>query len=106
MSQFNKSCKGGQKLQPFRKLDYKSTLIRFQKNANGARAFLGIFLCDGGSAKRFVKVHLHYIVRNLKKDKRNVVVGPLKKFLRTPMIRSAITGRMNCASSPAARKIN
>jgi len=33
-----------------------------------------------------VKVHLHYIFRNLKKDKQNVDVAPLEKFLRTPMM--------------------
>jgi len=36
--------------------------------------------------KRFVKVHLHCIDGNLKKDKRNVDVAPLEKFLRTPLI--------------------
>jgi len=57
------------------------------KNANGARAFMGNFLCGLERVKRFVKVHLHYMFRNLKKDMRNVdVAPPLKKFLLTPML--------------------
>jgi len=57
------------------------------KKANGARVFMGNFLCGAKRVKRFVKVHLHSIVRNLKKDKRNIdVAPPLEKFLRTPMV--------------------
>jgi len=47
------------------------------------------FVCKKG--KRFVKVHLCCIVRNLKKDKRNVDVVPLEKFLWTPMIPGCTT---------------
>jgi len=36
--------------------------------------------------KAFVKVYLPCIVRNLKKDKRNVDVAPPEKCMRTPMI--------------------
>jgi len=38
------------------------------KNANGARAFVGNFLCRVERVRRFVKVHLHCIVRHLKKN--------------------------------------
>jgi len=44
-TQFSKSYKGWQKVQPFHKLEYNSTLVRFQKNANRARAFMGNFHC-------------------------------------------------------------
>jgi len=36
---------------------------------------MGNYLCGVERSKRFVKVHLHCIVRNLKKDKRNVDVA-------------------------------
>jgi len=60
-------------------------LNTISKNANGASAFVGNFLCSVERVKRLVKVHLCCIVRNLKKDKRNVAVALLEKFLRTPM---------------------
>ena len=41
---------------------------------------MGNFLCGVVRVKRFVKVHLHCIVRNLKKDKRNVDVAPPGKI--------------------------
>jgi len=75
------NCKGWQKVQLFRKLEYNSTWIRFQNNANGARAFMGNFLYGVERIKRFMKVHLHCIVRNLKKDQRNVDVAPPWKNL-------------------------
>jgi len=50
------------------------------KNANGTRAFIGNFLCGVERVKRFVKVHLCCIVRNLKIDKRNVDVAPPGKI--------------------------
>jgi len=56
------------------------------KNANGARTFMGKFFCGVERVRRLVKVHLHCIVRNLKKDKRNVDGGTLENFLRTPML--------------------
>ena len=40
-------------------------------------------LCGVERTRRFVKAHLHCIVRNLKKHKRNVDVAPLEKFLQT-----------------------
>jgi len=50
---------------------------------------MGNFLCGVEKIMRFVKVQLHCIVRNLKKNKRNVdFAGPLEKFLRTPIIGS------------------
>jgi len=41
---------------------------------------MGNFVNGVESVKRFVKVHLHCIVRNLKKDKRNVDVAPPRKI--------------------------
>jgi len=37
---------------------------------------MGSLLCGLEREKRFVKVHLHCVFRNLKKDKRNVDVSP------------------------------
>jgi len=54
--------------------------MQFQKHANGARAFMGNFLCGLKKVKRFVEVHLHYMFRNLKKDKRNVDIAPPGKI--------------------------
>jgi len=81
-----KAVKDDKKVRPFRKHGYNSTWIQYQTNENGARAFIGNFLCGLETVKLFVKVHLHYIFRNLKKDKQNVDVAPLEKFLRTPMM--------------------
>jgi len=39
----------------------------FKIDANGARAFMGHFLCVVEAVKRFAKVHLHRNVSNLKK---------------------------------------
>jgi len=59
--------------------------MQFQKNANGVRAFMGNFLCGLERVKHFVKVHLYYMCRNLKKDKRNVdVATPWKNFCGRP----------------------
>ena len=41
---------------------------------------MGNFLCCVERVRRFVKVHLHCIVRNLKEDKRNVDVAPPGKI--------------------------
>jgi len=41
---------------------------------------MGNFLCGLVRVKRFVKVYLHCIFRNLKKDKRNVDVAPPGKI--------------------------
>jgi len=47
---------------------------------------MGNFLCDVERVKRFVKAHLHCIVRNLKKDRQNVDVAPhFEKFMWTSM---------------------
>jgi len=46
---------------------------------------MGKFLCGLDRVKRFVKVDLHCIFRNLKNDKRNVDVDPLEKFLQMPI---------------------
>ena len=46
---------------------------------------MGNFLYGGERARRFVKVHLHCIVRNLKKISEMSTLPPLEKFLRTPM---------------------
>jgi len=70
------------------RIGYNYTWIRFQNNANGARALVGkFFLCGVERVKHFVKVHLHCIVRNLKKDKQKCLrCPPLEKFLRTSML--------------------
>ena len=73
--QFSESCKGCQNAD-FRKIRIQLHLNTISKNANGAGAFLGNFLCGGETGKRFVKIHLCCIVRNLKNDKRNVDVAP------------------------------
>jgi len=59
------------------RIGYNYTWIRFQNNANGARALVGkFFLCGVERVKHFVKVHLHCIVRNLKKDKQKCLRCP------------------------------
>jgi len=46
---------------------------------------MGNFLCGVERVNHFVKVNLHCIVRNLKKDQRNVnVVPPWKNFCGRP----------------------
>jgi len=40
-----KAVKDNKKVRPFRKLEYNSTWIQFQTNANGALAFMRNFLC-------------------------------------------------------------
>jgi len=76
LPQFSKSCIGSQKSTTFWQTRIRLHLNAISKNANGARAFMGNFLCGLERVKRFVKVHLHYMLRNLKKDKRNVDVAP------------------------------
>jgi len=72
-------------------------LNTISKNANGAQVFTGNFLCGAERVKRFVKVHLHSIVRHLKKDKRNVDVAPTwKNFCGRPC--HVHTTPMPCAS--------
>jgi len=80
-----KAVKDDKKVRLIRKHEYNSTWILFQTNANGAIAFTGNCVCGLEKVKRFVKVHLRCVFRNLKKDKRNADVAPLEKFLRTPM---------------------
>jgi len=44
------------------------------------------FLCGAETVKRFVNVHLHYNIRNLKNISNMMTLPPpLEKFLRTPM---------------------
>jgi len=46
---------------------------------------MGNLLCGLERVKRFVKVHLHYVFLNLKKDKQNVgVAPPWKNFCGRP----------------------
>jgi len=52
-------------------------------DANGARAFVGHFLCGVETVKRFVNVRLHCNVSNLKKISKMSTLQPLGKFLRT-----------------------
>jgi len=44
--------------------------------------------CRLEKVNRFVKFHLHCIVRNLNKDKRNIDLAPTDKILRTPWFKS------------------
>jgi len=47
---------------------------------------MGRFLCDVERVKRFVNVHLHCIISNLKIiNKMSTLPTPLEIFLRTPM---------------------
>jgi len=58
----------------------------FKIDANGARAFMGHFLCSVETVKRFVNVHLHCNVNNLKNVSNMMMLpSPLEKFLRTSM---------------------
>ena len=58
----------------------------FQIDANGARAFMRHFLCGVETVKRFVNVHLHCNVSNLKIISNMMTLPlPLEKFLWTPM---------------------
>jgi len=47
--------------------------------------FMGHFLCDVETVKRFVNDNLHCNVSNLKKICKLSTLPPLEKFLRTPM---------------------
>ena len=73
MRQFSKICNGRQKVHHCGKFVYSSTWERFQvrKNihVNGARAFMGHFLCSVETIglQRFVNIRLHWYVRYLKK---------------------------------------
>jgi len=66
---------------------------------------MGNFLCGVERAKRFVKIHLHCIVRNLKKYKRNVdVAKPSGKISADAHERACKT--MNRLSTTASSKPN
>jgi len=45
----------------------------------------GHFLCGVESVKRFVSVHVHCIVINLKRNCKMSTLPPLEKFLQTPV---------------------
>jgi len=47
------------------------------------------FLRDVERVKRFVNVHLHCIISNLKFISKILTLLPLEKFLRTPMVVSS-----------------
>jgi len=58
----------------------------FEIDANGARAFMVHFLCGVEAVKRFVNVHLHCNISNLKNISNMMTLPPpTEKFLRTPM---------------------
>jgi len=57
----------------------------FKIDANGARAFMGNFLCGVETRKRFVNVHLHCNVRNLRIISKMSTLSPLEKCLPPPM---------------------
>jgi len=58
----------------------------FKIEANGARTFMGHFLCGVETVKRFVNVHLQCNVSNLKNISNMMTLPPpLEKFLLTPM---------------------
>jgi len=52
---------------------------------------MGNFLCGVEMVKRFVNVHLHCIVGNVKKINEMSTLPPLEKFLRTPMRHMIVT---------------
>ena len=53
----------------------------FKIDANGERTFMGHFLCDVETVKRFVNIHLHYNVSNLKKiTEMSTLYLPWKNF--------------------------
>jgi len=61
-------------------------ISKLKIDANGARAFMGHFLCGVETVKRSVNVHLHCNVSNLKNTNNMMTLPPsLEKFLRTPM---------------------
>jgi len=47
--------------------------------------YMGRFLCDVERVKRFMNVHLHCIISNLKIIRKMSTLTPLEKCLRTPM---------------------
>jgi len=66
MHQFSKHCNGWQEVH-FRGKTRTQLLEKdFKIDANGARAFIGHFLFGVETVKRFVNVHLHCNVSNLK----------------------------------------
>jgi len=69
----------------FSQIGIQLHLNTISKNANGASAFMGNFLCGEERVKRFVKVYLCCIVRNLNKDKRkSTLPRPWKNFYGRP----------------------
>jgi len=47
---------------------------------------MGHFLCGVERLKRFVNVHLHCIVSNLKRISKISTLSSVEKFLRTPVL--------------------
>jgi len=74
----------------------------FKIDANGARAFVGNFLCGVETGKRFVNVHLHCNVSNLRIiSKMSTLPSPPKKFLRTPMATLTLAARFHVWANQA-----
>jgi len=84
-TQFSKSYKGWQKVQPFHKLEYNSTLVRFQKNANRARAFMGNFHCVVQRVSVLWRSICIALFTTWKRISKMSTLPPLEKYLRTPM---------------------
>jgi len=58
----------------------------FKIDANGARAFKGNFRCGVGTGKRFVNVHLHCSVSNLKMISKMSTLPPWKNVCGRPWL--------------------
>ena len=53
-------------------------------------------LCGVEREKRFVNVHLHFIVNNLKRISKISTLPPLEKFLRAPMGMGSAVKLVSC----------
>jgi len=72
----------------------------YSKNANGARGEVSLWCRKGRKRrKRFVKVHFHCIIRNLKKDKRNIDVAHPRKIY-------VVAHGRKCCSLPVSLVVN
>jgi len=87
MRQFSKSCNRWQKVHLCGKLVRPTAPLEkdSKTDANGARAFMGNFLCGVETGKRFVNFRLLCKVSNLKTIRKMSTLPPLWKFRLTPM---------------------
>jgi len=81
MRQFSKIATDDRKY-TFAANSYTAALEKaFKIDANGARAFMGHFLCGVETIKRFVKIRLHCNVSKMKKiSKMSTLHSPWKNF--------------------------